>query len=83
LLQAQRHDRGLIHDVSAPVARRAVQWCEDERASLVERCASGLKKREYLITVGRIKQLDDVIAQLEELYRKHRTQEDEEDEDDG
>jgi hypothetical protein len=41
-----------------------------------------LPERDYLISCGRIKQLDETIAQLEELYRKYQSDPDEDDEDD-
>jgi hypothetical protein len=57
-----------------------LKWAGEERLVLIEHLAKGLAEREYLLTCGRIKQLDETIAHLEELYRKY-IQDDEEDDD--
>lgn len=80
MLQAQRHDRGLS-DNSGVFAGRAIKELRGERSALAARLVKALPEREYLMACGRIQQLDDTIAQLEELYRKYiQDDEDEEDE---
>lgn len=57
-----------------------MKWASEQRGALIEHLAKGLAEREYLMTCGRIKQLDETIAHLEELYRKY-IQDDEDDDD--